>query len=152
MNDPSCVMLSNLLGGDVMGYISHQNVLSSWILGLLSYQAKWGEMLSMALCIIDIWTSVDVSAERNHFFSFWLLSRRADINILWMLLLRISLFPFILDASPPVFPWIFDLTAKIGQGIFSKDLMNRECNCSVPSKFNRKCVYKGKCRSKCIIY
>ena len=44
------------------------------------------------------------------------------------------------------------LTAKIGRGIFSKDLMDRECNCSLTSKVNRKCVYKGKCRSKCIIY
>ena len=37
-------------------------------------------------------------------------------------------------------------------GIFSKELMDRECNCSIPSKFNGKCVYKNKCRSKCIIY
>ena len=44
------------------------------------------------------------------------------------------------------------LAAKIGQGIFSKDLMDRECNCSLPSKVNIKCVYKGKCRSKFIIY
>ena len=39
-----------------------------------------------------------------------------------------------------------DLAAKIGRGIFSKDLMDRECNCSLPSKVNRKCVYKGKFR------
>ena len=45
-----------------------------------------------------------------------------------------------------------DLSAKIGRGIFSKDLMDRECNCTLPSKFNRKCVYEGKCQSKCIIY
>ena len=45
-----------------------------------------------------------------------------------------------------------DLTAKIGRDIFSKDLMDRECNFSLPSKFNGKCVYEGKCRSKCIIY
>ena len=30
--------------------------------------------------------------------------------------------------------------------------MDRECNCSLPSKVNGKCAYKGKCRSKCIIY
>ena len=30
--------------------------------------------------------------------------------------------------------------------------MNRECNCSLPCKINRKCVYEGKCRSRCIIY
>ena len=45
-----------------------------------------------------------------------------------------------------------DLAAKIGWGIFSKDLMDRECNCSLSSKVKGKCVYKGKCRSKCIIY
>ena len=45
-----------------------------------------------------------------------------------------------------------DLAAKIGRGIFSKDLMDRECNCSLPSKVNVKCVYEGKCRSRCIIY
>ena len=30
--------------------------------------------------------------------------------------------------------------------------MDRECNCSLPYKVNGKCVYEGKCRSKCIIY
>ena len=30
--------------------------------------------------------------------------------------------------------------------------MDREFNCSLPSKFNGKFVYEGKCRSKCIIY
>ena len=45
-----------------------------------------------------------------------------------------------------------DLAAKIGWGIFSKDLMDRECNCYLPSKVNRKCVYEGKCRHQCIIY
>ena len=44
------------------------------------------------------------------------------------------------------------LAAKIGQGIFFEDLMDRECNCSLPSKVNGKFVYEGKCRSKCIIY
>ena len=31
-------------------------------------------------------------------------------------------------------------------------LLVRECNFSIPSKVNVKCVYEGKCRSKCIIY
>ena len=35
---------------------------------------------------------------------------------------------------------------------FSKDLMDRECNFSLPSEVSGKCVYEGKCRSKCIIY
>ena len=30
--------------------------------------------------------------------------------------------------------------------------MDRECNCSLPYKVKGKCVYKGKCRSRCIIY
>ena len=30
--------------------------------------------------------------------------------------------------------------------------MDRECNCYLSSKVNRKCVYEGKCRSECIIY
>ena len=45
-----------------------------------------------------------------------------------------------------------DLAEKIGRGIFSKDLMDRECNFSLPSKVNVKRVYEGKCGSKCIIY
>ena len=45
-----------------------------------------------------------------------------------------------------------DLAAKIVREIFSKDLMDRKCNCSLPSKVNRKCVYEGKYRFRCIIY
>ena len=45
-----------------------------------------------------------------------------------------------------------DLAAKIGRGIFSKDLMDRKFNCSLPYKVNGKCVYEGKCWSICIIY
>ena len=45
-----------------------------------------------------------------------------------------------------------DLADKIGQVILSKYFMDRECNCSLPYKFNRKCFYEGKCRSKCLIY
>ena len=45
-----------------------------------------------------------------------------------------------------------DLAEKIGRGIFSKYLMDRKCNCSLPSKVNGKCVYEGKWRSGCIIY
>ena len=44
------------------------------------------------------------------------------------------------------------LAAKIGRGIFSKYLMGIGCNCFLPSKVNVKCVYEGKCHSKCIIY
>ena len=30
--------------------------------------------------------------------------------------------------------------------------MDRECNCYLTPKVNRKCVYGGKCQSRCIIY
>ena len=45
-----------------------------------------------------------------------------------------------------------DLATKIGWGIFCKDLTDREYNYSLSSKVNRKCVYEGKCQSKCRIY
>ena len=45
-----------------------------------------------------------------------------------------------------------DLAAKIGRGIFSKSLMDRECKLSFPSKVNGTFFYEDKCRSKCIIY
>ena len=32
------------------------------------------------------------------------------------------------------------LSAKIGRGILSADLMDRECNCSLPTKVNGECV------------
>ena len=38
-----------------------------------------------------------------------------------------------------------DLAARIGRGIFSKDLMDRKYNYYLPSKVNGKCVYEGKC-------
>ena len=45
-----------------------------------------------------------------------------------------------------------DLVTKIGHGIFSKDLMDRKCNCYLPYKVNRKCVYEGKFLYRCINY
>ena len=44
------------------------------------------------------------------------------------------------------------LAAQIGQGILSKDLMDRKYHCSLPYEVNRNCVYEGKCRSECLIY
>ena len=44
------------------------------------------------------------------------------------------------------------LAAKIGRGLLSRYLMDRECNCYVLYKVNGKCVNKGKCRNKCLIY
>ena len=39
-----------------------------------------------------------------------------------------------------------DLVAKIGWGILYRDLMDRECNCSLPFNINNKYVYEGKFR------
>ena len=38
-----------------------------------------------------------------------------------------------------------DLAVKITRGIFFKDLMDRKCNYSLPSKVNGKYAFKGKC-------
>ena len=45
-----------------------------------------------------------------------------------------------------------DLAAKIGRVISSIDLMDRCCNCSLPSKVNSECVYEGKSWGKCLIF
>ena len=45
-----------------------------------------------------------------------------------------------------------DLTAKIGHGILSCDIMDICFNCSLPSKANGKCVYESKCKQTCLIY
>ena len=52
MKDPSCVLSYKFLVDDVMGYISHPNVISSWMIGFLPYHAKLGEVLPNALCIL----------------------------------------------------------------------------------------------------
>ena len=44
------------------------------------------------------------------------------------------------------------MSKKIGRRIVSEDVMDRECNCSLPSKVNGNCVYKGKCQNKILIY
>ena len=44
------------------------------------------------------------------------------------------------------------LAAKIGQGILSADLIDRECNCYLPYMVNSECVYEGKPPKNCLIY
>ena len=44
------------------------------------------------------------------------------------------------------------LAVKIGRGILSCELMDRECNCSLPSEVNVKCVYKDKFREIFLTY
>ena len=45
-----------------------------------------------------------------------------------------------------------DLASNIGKIILSRDLMNREFNCSLPYKVNSKCVYEGKFIRMWLIY
>ena len=44
------------------------------------------------------------------------------------------------------------LATKIGQGILSFDLMDKEYNYSLPSKVNGKCVYEGQLWKKCLLH
>ena len=98
----SCVLSSNFLGYDVMGYISHTDVLSSSMIGFLPYHENIVEVLSNPLWILNLWTSADVSASNHHLFACWLLSRRHAITILCMLLLCLLLFLLRQDESPPL--------------------------------------------------
>ena len=45
-----------------------------------------------------------------------------------------------------------DLAVKKGQEILYRDLMDIECNCSLQSKVNGKCVCQGKFRSEYLIF
>ena len=44
------------------------------------------------------------------------------------------------------------LSAKNGQGILSCELMDRECNWSLPSYVNGKCVHEGKLQKNVLVY
>ena len=48
MNDPSCVLSYNFLGDEVMGYISHPKVLSSWIRGF--FHTIQSEVIYRLMC------------------------------------------------------------------------------------------------------
>ena len=123
MNDPSCVLLSKFLGDDMMGYISHPNALSSWMLVFLPYHAKWGDMFSREPCILHIWTYADIFAAHHHFFSCWLLSRIYALTIFWMLLLCLLLFPLGQYASPPVVS-MFIFNSSTGKFVTSVEFSN----------------------------
>ena len=70
MNDHSCVMSYNYIGDDVMGNVSHPNVLSSCMLGFLPYHAKRVDILSNELCILHLWTYADVSTAHHRLTPF----------------------------------------------------------------------------------
>ena len=75
-------MSYNLLRDEVLGYISHPKVMSSWMLVFLPYHANLGEVLSNALCIFHLWTSYYVSTAQHHLFSCVLMSRSPAITML----------------------------------------------------------------------
>ena len=60
-------------------------------------------------------------------------------NLAWI---RVQIFYYIFNTLSELLNR--DLAAKIGRGIISHDLMDRECKCSLPSNINRKYVYEGK--------
>ena len=102
MNDLYCIILSNFLGDDVMGYISHQKFLSSWILGFcntMKSEVRYCLMhCGFFICVLLLMSLLD-----STIFSCRLLSRRPDLAIFCMLLLCLLFFPLSQDASPPVF-------------------------------------------------
>ena len=102
MNDSYFFTSYKFLGDDVMGSLTYPKFLSSWILGFLPYHAKWDELLSNALCILNLWTSSDVSSAHHHFFACWLMSIRPVLTILCVLLLCLSFFLLRQYSSPPV--------------------------------------------------
>ena len=90
------------LRDDVIGYISHPKVLSSWVIVFWPYHKKWGEVLSNALFSLHPWASADVFAAQQHLFACKLLPRRPGMILLWILMSCLSLLPLSHDASPPV--------------------------------------------------
>ena len=102
MNYPSCFLSSKLLGDDVMVCLSHQRVVSAWMLGFLPYHEKWGEELYNALWSLYLWTYADVSYAKHHFCMFITVKNAYSYHIL-NALLCLSIFPLIHDAPPPVF-------------------------------------------------
>ena len=69
MNDTSFILSSKFLGYEVMGYIPHPKVMSSWMMVFLPYHTKLGEVLSNTLWSFYPKTSDDVSAAQQHLFS-----------------------------------------------------------------------------------
>ena len=125
MNDYSCFLPCNILGDDLMGYISHPNVISELMIGFKPYHAKWGDVLYNTLWILHTWTSADVFAEQHHFFECGLLSRKPDHTMLCMLLLCLLFLPLSHDASLPVVSTdiLNSYTSKLVKSIeFSKSL------------------------------
>ena len=94
MNYPSCVLSSNFLGYDVMGYISHPNVLSSWMLEFY-YTMK----IEVIYCLIHcgFWTL------HNNIFCMLITVKKTCSTVLYIILLCISLFTLRQDGPPPVF-------------------------------------------------
>ena len=67
MDYPYFFLPYKFLGDEVMGYISHPNFISSWMMGFLRYHEKLGDVLSYGLGILNLWTSTDVTAAQKRF-------------------------------------------------------------------------------------
>ena len=141
-------------------YPNHANALRK--AGLASYNfPTMGDLWSKQDKKVDIEKEPDVNKKRNRnayfcvaysrYFSTSIhrvINRLKEyFNLSWM---RVRMFYHRFNNLSELL--IGDPPAKIGRGIFFKDLMDKECNCYLPSKVNGKRVYEGKSQSKCIIY
>ena len=94
-------MSYNLLVDDVMGYISHPNVLSSWM--LVFYHTMQSEVrYCLKHYLLFIYGSLLISLLHSIIFLCLLLSRSPSLTIFWMLILCLLFLPLSQDASPPV--------------------------------------------------
>ena len=87
---------------------------------------------------------------RNHFISICpSTASSTDKTTFNISFLRVKMSKHIFDH----FNWLLneDLAIKIGRGILSRDLTNRYCNVSLPSKVNGKWIYEYKFMRKCLI-
>ena len=105
-------------------------------------------LLELFLLLVDVHIQM-IKKNKNN---MWLILMRNIATIKYFNLYWIIVRMYYLEFNnlDELLNW--DLATKIGMGILSKYLMNRECNCSLPSKVNANCVYEGKLRYKCLIY
>ena len=70
MNDPYCVLQYEYLVEELMAYISHQKVMSSWMLGFVPYQKKPQFHCSSAVGVTHEWSLLCPA--------IWIFSRGVD--------------------------------------------------------------------------
>ena len=98
----SSVIYCFMRGGDGVYITSKGSELMYDDIFTIPYHAKWGVVVSNALCSLHLYIYSNISASQQHFFLCWLLSRRPTLTMLWMILLCLSFFTLIHDASLPV--------------------------------------------------